>query len=692
MPPRWHRVRSAPDADTVLPVAVADADGARVGRRVIPYTLRGIVRRTTIDPARYRCAVLAGQLGDEAVIYVRRAALAAPVAVTGAVRDFLRFVDTHLAESDTGPASATLGAGPIDMAEVVFAWECDLQLRYPPPSAQPNTKASNLLILLGQRAARIEGMPAALIARTRSTALFPRPEPTPLDEFTNAERLALQGAARSVTRAMEQRLQDGRARLREGGDPQVRGWHDPANLLWAAARGMLGGEALARGLGRDPAQWPPSVRAMAERAHRPGPHAAATAVVRASADALFPREGELQAFRILLLLTMGCTPEELLDLRVGDVEFGDGGVRVTQTKARAGRARARWHPGGARWDTAGLLRRLVDATEAVRRAHPDCTWLFALGRVTASGPARVRGDLARFNTPEDRFGAWIAEQRDEDGRRLVISLPHQVRRLRKTAKTAKVVALGGTLSDLAGDDHHVEVFRGHYAHGTTAHVLAGRAITTAQQRVFERATRGPILLDEAAVDLLDEPSQQAAVAMTPAQAAAMRAGELDMGLTHCRDPYDSPYTPGRSLCHVAPLMCMLCRNAVVFPTQLPRLVLLAEHIERMRAALAPPHWQAVWGAQAAALEEVFRECADLMPAARERAAADEARLDLPSLRRRALVRLLREDGQGRLLEGVAVVGTGCAGFLTGGDQGLHCGHSRRPRPVQRGSVVGLGYA
>ena len=60
----------------------------------------------------------------------------------------------------------------------------------------------------------------------------------------------------------------------------------------------------------------------------------------------------------------------------------------------------------------------------------------------------------------------------------------------------------------------------------------------------------------------------------------MRAGQLDMGLTNCRDPYDSPHTPAGTLCHVAPAMCMLCRNAVVFTAQLPRLLQLAGHIQR----------------------------------------------------------------------------------------------------------------
>jgi hypothetical protein len=102
-----------------------------------------------------------------------------------------------------------------------------------------------------------------------------------------------------------------------------------------------------------------------------------------------------------------------------------------------------------------------------------------------------------------------------------------------------------------------------------------------------------------------------------------------MGLTNCRDPYDSPYTPGNQLCHVAPAMCMLCRNAVVFTSQLPRLLLLYDHIERMRTVLEPRRWTAVWGAQAAALAQLFRDCEDQLPAARQAIEAQQLRLDLP---------------------------------------------------------------
>lgn len=44
---------------------------------------------------------------------------------------------------------------------------------------------------------------------------------------------------------------------------------------------------------------------------------------------------DLQAFRILLLMETGWSPEQLTDLRLGDIEWGDGKVSVTTQKLRA---------------------------------------------------------------------------------------------------------------------------------------------------------------------------------------------------------------------------------------------------------------------------------------------------------------------------------------------------------------------
>jgi hypothetical protein len=47
-----------------------------------------------------------------------------------------------------------------------------------------------------------------------------------------------------------------------------------------------------------------------------------------------------------------------------------------------------------------------------------------------------------------------------------------IRRLRKSTKVEKAIAFGGRIAD-AANDHHEEVFRGHYAQGTTLRVMSG---------------------------------------------------------------------------------------------------------------------------------------------------------------------------------------------------------------------------
>ncbi|WP_411088071.1 hypothetical protein [Streptomyces sp. 061-3] len=418
-----------------------------------------------------------------------------------------------------------------------------------------------------------------------------------------------------------------------------RGWASEVNLVWVVHAGLLDTAVLRAHLPRSPRHWSAQLRQIAGKSVRRAPQE----LLAGLAALLFPREVDLQPFRVLLLLAMDeCTPEELHDLRLADVEFTDHGVRLRQTKNRAARTRHRLHTspagpdgpeafqGKGRWDVPGLMRRLVAVTEPVRRTYPaTAEWLWLAVEPNGIGGARVAGRRAGFVLSGRRFTDWISRPRDVQDRGLDVSLPHDVRRLRKTAKITKAVVLGGAVADLAGDDHHVEVFRRHYAHGTTAHVLAGRAVTGAQQKVFASLTR-PVFADDAAVEELTDPKVASALGLTAGTAKEMREGQLDMGLVNCRDPYDSPHAPadGR-VCHVAPAMCMLCRNAVVFPEHLPRLVLLADHIEQMRNRLTPPQWQAVWGRQAAALVQLFEECAAWMPEARRQAREGRARLDLP---------------------------------------------------------------
>ncbi|QIZ37883.1 hypothetical protein [Saccharopolyspora sp. ASAGF58] len=669
-------------------MTVGDQPVRGVGVRQVISRHRETQRCYRIDPAAFACPTMVGQLADEWVAYARAMALADAARYAAAIRGFGAFVADAAHGAGLDPTLARLEDGPVDLTEALHGWELSLQQRYGPTSSRPYELVNAILTLIAHRGARGAAVSEPLRARAAGRPLSGRGAIVPLDEFSNAERLRLRRWARADVTALEDRLARGRALLAQGVDPRLGGWSQPANLVWAARHGLLNTQALAAELPAKVTAWPPALRAMLPAGT--GTYHGRYGLLMTVAGLLFPSETDLQPFRVLLLLaTSRITPEELHDLRLDDIEFTDGGVRLLQRKARAGRHRVRLHrdtpnlaspaAGGApsagqassdsdehgdgegepeieahrghgRWDVPGLLRRLLATTATTREAFDAQPWLFlaveSRARRTMLGAA-----VARFKREPRRFTHWIvahqhaeppgpqpdasttaAESADESPQP-VISLPHDVRRLRKTAKTARVAALGGTLSDLAGDDHHVEVFRGHYAHGTTAHVLAASAINQAQDKVFRRAADHPVFLDTDVQDRLGSPNTApdtaAEVGLTAEQATAIATGAADMGLTHCRDPYDSPHTPTSGVCHVAPAMCLLCPNAVVTTAQLPRLLRLAEHIDVQRTALDPRQWQALWGRQARALAELFAEIPDLIEAARHLPHRPEDELDLP---------------------------------------------------------------
>ncbi|MFD3937943.1 hypothetical protein ACFWSF_25375 [Streptomyces sp. NPDC058611] len=609
-------------------------------------TPKGRIERHRVDPGAYGCSMLAAQLADAWIDYHRAAALTGSDDYSAAVRSFSEFADVYWTAGGLDPAMARLDGGDIDLVEAIYEWEKWLQEHYAASSARPNVLAGRLLTLIGHRATRDPNVPERLRRRAETTPTFRRPRSEPLDEFANHERLALRQAAQAGVRELEKRLAWGRDLLEAGEDPRLAGWHDLPNLVWAARHRLLTTAQFKEHLPARADRWPEPLKELAR-----GPEGASAGsgyrLMRAVHGLLFPHEVDLHPFRILLLLELtDCTPEELHVVCEGDIAFSSEGVRVVQRKRRAGRVRADFHPkgevsldderpgewvypGAGNWDAPGLFRRLHTATALSREAFEQ-PWLFTAVEADKHRAAMLAG-LALFTRTGRRFTQWIGAHDGSDGTpALDISLPHDVRRLRKTAKTSKVVALGGTMTDLAGDDHHIEVFRGHYAHGTTAHVLAGKAINRAQGQVFKKVTAvKPVLITAEAEASLAKSETAQALDLTQEQAGALASGDLDMGLTGCRDPYASPHTAEGKLCHVAPAMCMLCRNAIVFTSQLPRLLMLSDHIDQMRLVLAPERWQAVWGGQAAALAEVFQEVTDQIPAARQEIEDKKLRLDLP---------------------------------------------------------------
>ncbi|MFD4611358.1 hypothetical protein ACFWOT_25380 [Streptomyces sp. NPDC058440] len=616
----------------------APATPTAIGIRSRAEITRNLTMTAKIDPGAFQCPALAAQLADAWLDHATKNALRRTASQRAAVVQFCDFAGPHLAALGHDPAGVRLESGHVDLTEVIYAWEEHLPTRYPMQSSMPYYLATALLNLIDHAARRNPRIPDKLRDRAEGSTVLPKNGDQVLDEFTNRERLALKQHAMEDIRALEKRLADGRELLKAGQDPRIGGWRSTANLLWAARHDILTTDNLRDNLPAHSRNWPQELRDV--RQSQSGHGAGRRGLVVGVSRLLFPREIDLHPFRVLLLLAMtDCTPEELHHLALDEIEFNAEGARIVQTKNRAERIRADFHladftttpdealetaffEGGGRWDVPGLLRRLIAVNDLTREAFDSAPWLFTAVETVKQGSLEAR--FAALLNPGRRFTDWISAHDQLD-----ISRPHDTRRLRKTSKTTRVAALGGTLSDLAGDDHHIQVFAGHYAHGTTAHTLAARAVTSAQRKVFDRLLAKPVLVLPDAEQHLGEEETADALGITLDQGKALREGELDMGLTNCKEPMNSPHTGPGKPCHVAPAMCMVCPNAVVFVSQMPRLLLFADHVERMRHRLAPPVWQQHWGAKAKALAELFEECAEHIPAAREQIAAGGVDLDLP---------------------------------------------------------------
>lgn len=212
----------------------------------------------------------------------------------------------------------------------------------------------------------------------------------------------------------------------------------------------------------------------------------------------------------------GHTSEEISGLSEHDVEFTPEGVTLTFTKLRARSTRRRSYRTvqakepvafgtESKLDVAELIRRLLAVTERVRRCSglsPAPLFLRVNTNIYLLEPRPFEGAMTNAS-----FRVWL----DHVG--VSIAGPPDIRRLRKSGKVEKVITYRGRVSDVA-DDHTVEVFRGHYAHGTTLHVIAANVITAAQQRWFSEAITGPTVLTTDAEPTLEHPDAPAVLGLT----------------------------------------------------------------------------------------------------------------------------------------------------------------------------------
>lgn len=562
----------------------------------------GPMKSACIDPSRYVASRLVAELADawkEAAEHLDLTP--GTVSRQGGV---IRRVGEFL--TDRTDRFLTLSGDGAEVARRLHEWESAMVVRYPPPSVHAKDLGMELRNHVARYLQSHEVFDGVLVDWASGWVLDGSSwEGLPLDEFSNNERLQLEQACRTIVRDTEERLGRGNTLLKAGRDPRCHGWNRLENLLWAL-RNLPYDESFhvhLAGPHRALSGWDVDQESGVNRDAR----LKARPLITAVGAYLAPEDEYLLAIRVLLHLQTGWAPEESGRLLRSDIEFGEFSVRIRATKLRA--QRIRWHalsstpqpPWG--WKAGDLIRRAAHAMQHAHTLSPDEPLFWVAG--IRSVRDRRAGEYPQYVIRARHFGRTNTLSKLIGRCGLPISEPHDMRRLRKTVKSARA-ALLGTLNGAAGDDHSVEVFRGHYAQTTTVHTIAAQTVLRAQRKVLDRAQRGPTFIDAMAADIGAGP-HGSDVAALATEVSEESPTEQQLTLSACRDPYDAPFSQPGSLCHASPSMCLQCRNAVIFRDHLPRLVVYGDVLAGIEKTMPPIQFREIYGQQRVNLDAILAE-------------------------------------------------------------------------------------
>lgn len=572
--------------------------------RILRFAPGTALKASYIDPGKYVASRLMAELADSWMAGAEVDALTPATAARQSV--VIRRLGEFLTED--ADRFLTLNGDGADVVRRLHDWESAAVQKFPPPSIH----AKKLGIALRNHVARhllTHGLDSGVLADwANSNVLDGRPyECLPLDEFSNSERLELERTCRDIVRATEDRLRRGDELLESGTDPRTGGWDQVENLLWALRHLPYDTSFQHYLAGKQRQLDSRAIDLMSGVIRR---RVNAPPIAAAAGAFLAPSDEYLLAIRILLHLQTGWAPEESAQLRREDIEYSDDTVRVRARKLRA--QRVRWHtldsphqpPWG--WKAGDLLRR---ATYAMRHAHAltpadPAFWMVPVQNARNRQP----NEYPSFTLRPEYFMQDCSLRTLVERYALSISRPYDMRRLRKTVKSARAVLIG-TLNGAAGDDHSIEVFRNHYAQTTTVHTIAAQTVLRAQQKVLDRARKGPTFVDADATTLAKNRAdpELAVIADTVATESPL---EQQLSITACRDPYQGPAGQAGTLCHASPSMCLQCRNAVIFRDHLPRLVAYRITLEEIERTMAPIPFAETYGQQRINLDAVLARFTD----------------------------------------------------------------------------------
>jgi hypothetical protein len=516
-------------------------------------------RRCTINEGEFRCRVVLAELAE---LWLRSASAkgwgynTASAAAT-AVRGFVRFLDASDLKATTSLRGPTDG-----LASVLVDWRTALR-------EKGSKNHANTIFALLERAyfEAPDLQPELQLLATRRRGDYSGKATTPLDEYSNAERLHQQRAASEDIRRAELRIERG-ARLYDS-SPTIR-------ELFAIARREPSPKAVAAELRRHP-----SLVAEIEAITGYDMSSSAHVAVSALAALLGPTRSEMFSLRLLVQWATGIAPEQVRECRVDDLIFGDAGVHWRSEKRRANKTIDMSFEGHESWKVSGLLARGIAMTARFREMqHSD--FLFIAFSIMKKKIPTLRIDVVGKRHPA--MVDWAKHHR------LSLSTPHDLRRIRK-AFVAVRAGVAPTSDQLKHIDHTMSTFEHHYDGTTTSRTLAGLVIVRAQNRLVEhlssrRAKVLPVASDTVTTDI----TAPIEIRDLAHEVSNRSATEKSLGASACSAPQEGPFAELGEWCGAAPFACMLCPNAVIFEDHAPQLLLMRESLFEQQFVLRPDEY------------------------------------------------------------------------------------------------------
>lgn len=558
----------------------------------------GSVVDSVVRPLDYRHPVLAAELAD-ALLELRTSFGLAD----GTMYHYRRGLESLLnGLADSTPRIVSLSRADASVVEALHEWESALSADHPPESYIPSRRGREIRRLIQVRAASGHEVSEPVMRWAKSPILHRGGEDTPLDEFSNAERLAIRDACRARVRALEARLAIGRQLLQPEADPRRDGWSSPASVLWGVRwLGRAGDQSIYEDLA-----WADRSGTLNELDGAGDSGGSVYRPVERAMSYLYPTDLDLIAFRTLLQLATGAAPEEWTGVALQDIEYSSDALHVRLHKARAHRSRTircsiTSTDTGKGWKAGDLVHRLIAVTEHARNEatamnYLKCDAMFLTVQRTTSRLLEPRANPFHRGP----FSALLSTISP------TVSQPHDARRLRKTVKSIRAAVLRSA-DTAAGDDHSIAVYQRHYAQSTTVHVLAGAAVNAAQSGVFARLQQGPVFVKSPASALVENDSSTLAAAAS----AELSSTPTDraMNIAQCSSPYESPFSARGRLCEHRPSMCFACPNAIVFADHLPRILAYRQILRGHENEMLPEQFAAVHGQQIMNVDRILQEFA-----------------------------------------------------------------------------------